>query len=159
MEVLDEGQFLFTDFFNVQYKMEIKIHLNYDRAPSISLGTIFREWARCRTEFLTERHGDNYTVVIVNSRCRMGSFFFFFFGSATWSDDKWPCPEFHFSQKISRLPFLHYYKDAHVSNRMLTEQPADASKEGKAQGGPALASKGMSRPPGELSAVIAYLLA
>lgn len=38
MEVLDEGQFLFTDFLNVHYKAEIKIHLNYDRVPSASSG-------------------------------------------------------------------------------------------------------------------------
>lgn len=111
--VLDEGQFLFIDFFcNVQYKMEIKIHSNYDTAPSASSRHCLLKMSLCCTKFITERHGDNYSMVIVNSRCRMS---FFFSGSATPSDDKWLCPEFHFSQKIFRLPFLHYYKDANVS--------------------------------------------
>ena len=92
--------------------MEIKIHLNYDTAPGASSRHDLLKMSSCCTKFITERHGDNYSVVIVSSRCCMG---FFFFGSATQSDDKWPCPEFHFSQKISCLPSLHYYKDANVS--------------------------------------------
>lgn len=111
----------------------------------------------CCTKFITERPGDNYSVVIVNSKCRMG--FFFFFSSATQSDDKWPCPEFHFSQKIFRLPFLHYYKDANVSKSDAhnTALQMPARKEG-----PGRASSGFEgyvmAHLGELSARIACLL-
>lgn len=45
-----------------------------------ALGTIFWKWALGCPKFLTERHGDNYSVVTADSQCCLGFVFWFFWG-------------------------------------------------------------------------------
>ena len=79
-EALDEGQFLFIAFVNVQYKTEIKSCLNYDIDHRASSKHDHLKMSLCCTQFMTEKNGTNYRMVIVNSSCHMG---FLFFGLRT----------------------------------------------------------------------------
>lgn len=92
--------------------MEIKICLNYSTVHGASSRYYHLKMSMCGTQSVRERNGNNYRMIIVNSRCHVGVLFL---TQHIRSDGKWPCPEFHLSQQTSHLLFLHYDKDVKTS--------------------------------------------
>ena len=61
---------------NVQYKIGIKVCLNYDTVHSANSRHCHLKMSMCYIQPIMERNGNNYRMITVNSRYHMGFLFF-----------------------------------------------------------------------------------